>query len=51
MINIIGKVSDLIGLADYQDGSVVSKEIIRQEKGTVSLFAFDNGQGLSEHAV
>ncbi len=38
-------------LVDYQDGSVVSKEIIRKEKGTVSLFAFDQGQGLSEHTA
>ena len=35
----------------YQDGSVVSKEIIRKDTGTVSLFAFDEGQGLSEHTA
>lgn len=35
----------------YQDGSVVSKEIIRKETGTISLFAFDEGQGLSEHTA
>jgi quercetin dioxygenase-like cupin family protein len=40
------KISDLI---DYQDDSVVSREIIRRETGTVTLFAFDRGQGLSEH--
>jgi quercetin dioxygenase-like cupin family protein len=33
----------------YQDGSVVSKEIIKAEGGTVTVFAFDAGQGLSEH--
>jgi quercetin dioxygenase-like cupin family protein len=33
----------------YQKGSIVSKEIIRNAKGTVTLFAFDKGQGLSEH--
>jgi len=33
----------------YQEGSVVSKEIINRPTGTVTLFAFDKGQGLSEH--
>jgi quercetin dioxygenase-like cupin family protein len=33
----------------YQEGSVVSKEIIKKSTGTVTLFAFDKGQGLSEH--
>jgi quercetin dioxygenase-like cupin family protein len=36
-------------LVNYQDGSVVSREIIRKNTGTVTLFAFDDGQGLSEH--
>ena len=36
---------------NYQDGSVVSKEIIRKNTGTVTLFAFDEGQGLSEHTA
>lgn len=33
----------------YQAESVVSREIIRKKEGTVTLFAFDKGQGLSEH--
>lgn len=33
----------------YQEGSVVSKEIFKNPSGTVTLFAFDQGQGLSEH--
>jgi quercetin dioxygenase-like cupin family protein len=33
----------------YQKGSVVSKEIINKPSGTITLFAFDKGQGLSEH--
>ena len=41
----------LTGLVDYQDGSIVSKEIIRKDTGTITLFAFDQGQGLSEHTV
>ena len=51
MINIIEKVGSLSSLVDYQDGSVVSKELIKKEKGTVTLFAFDKGQGLSEHTA
>ncbi len=50
-MNIIGEVGSLNGLVDYQDGSVVSKEVIKREKGTVTLFAFDKGQGLSEHTA
>lgn len=33
----------------YQEGSVVSRELFRNESGTLTLFAFDVGQGLSEH--
>jgi len=36
---------------DYQNGSVVSKEIIKGKTGNVTLFAFDKGQGLSEHTA
>jgi quercetin dioxygenase-like cupin family protein len=35
----------------YQEGSVVSKEIIRKPTGTVTIFAFAEGQGLSEHTA
>ena len=35
----------------YQDGSVVSKEILNKPTGTITLFAFDKGQGLSEHTA
>lgn len=36
---------------DYQEGSIVSKEILKKETGTMTLFAFDQGQGLSEHTA
>jgi quercetin dioxygenase-like cupin family protein len=49
--NSIPKVQWLEDLVDYQDGSVVSREIIRKSTGTVTLFAFDEGQGLSEHTA
>lgn len=45
------KVQKLANLVGYQDGSVVSREIIRKSTGTVTLFAFDEGQGLSEHTA
>ncbi len=50
-MNIIGQAGNLRNLVDYQDGSIVSKEIIKKDKGTVTLFAFDKGQGLSEHTA
>ncbi len=45
------EVLDLAGLVDYQDGSVVSRTIIDKKTGTVTLFAFAEGQGLSEHTA
>jgi len=41
----------LIDLADYQAGSVVSRTILDKKTGTVTFFAFDEGQGLSEHTA
>jgi quercetin dioxygenase-like cupin family protein len=38
-------------LIDYQVGAVVSREILRKKTGTVTMFAFDSGQGLSEHTA
>jgi quercetin dioxygenase-like cupin family protein len=49
--NTSPKVQWLEDLVNYQDGSVVSREIIRKSTGTVTLFAFDEGQGLSEHTA
>lgn len=45
------KVSRLKDLVSYQEGSIVSRTIIDKETGTVTLFAFDEGQGLSEHTA
>ena len=36
---------------EYAEGSVVSREILRNNAGTLTLFAFDAGQGLSEHTA
>lgn len=46
-----GEVVNLAGMLDYQDGAVVSRTIIDKKQGTVTLFAFDEGQGLSEHTA
>jgi quercetin dioxygenase-like cupin family protein len=41
----------MIDLADYQEGAIVSRTIIDRKTGTVTFFAFDEGQGLSEHTA
>jgi quercetin dioxygenase-like cupin family protein len=38
-------------LVNYQEGAVVSRTLISRSTGTVTLFAFDEGQGLSEHTA
>lgn len=38
-------------LINYQTGAVVSRQILKKDKGNVTLFAFDEGQGLSEHTA
>ncbi len=45
------QISNIKELVAYQDGSIVSKEIIKKSTGTVTLFAFDRDQGLSEHTA
>ena len=47
--NLVGQAMRLGDLADYQEGSVVSRTIIDKQAGTVTFFAFAEGQGLSEH--
>lgn len=48
---IVGEAIRLADLADYQEGSVVSQTIIDKKAGTVTFFAFAEGQGLSEHTA
>ena len=45
------KVLALNKIIDYQEGTIVSKTIINKQTGTITLFAFDEGQGLSEHSA
>ncbi len=49
--DIRGQVKSLAGMSAYQEGAVVSREIIKKGTGTVTVFAFDKGQGLSEHTA
>ena len=41
----------LLNHIEYAEGSVVSKTLVKQKTGTITLFAFDAGQGLSEHTA
>ncbi|MBP1710504.1 MAG: hypothetical protein H6Q49_706 [Deltaproteobacteria bacterium] len=53
-ITQIGNLTDVLKLKDmasYQEHSVVSREIIRKPSGTMTVFAFDQGEGLSEHTA
>lgn len=48
---LLAKALDLKDLAAYQVQSIVSREIIKKPAGTVTVFAFDEGEGLSEHTA
>lgn len=49
--SIIARVADLSSLAQYQADAVVSRTLINKPTGTVTLFAFAQGQALSEHTA
>ena len=51
MNDLAGRALKLAGLLDYQEDAVVSRTIIDKRTGTVTLFAFDEGEGLSEHTA
>jgi quercetin dioxygenase-like cupin family protein len=48
---LASQVRALAGLVAYQPGAVVSRQVIAKPTGTVTLFAFDKGEGLSEHSA
>jgi len=48
---VVAQTTNLANLIDYQEGSIVSRTIIDKKAGTLTLFAFDEGQGLSEHTA
>ncbi|HLN99881.1 MAG TPA: cupin domain-containing protein [Pyrinomonadaceae bacterium] len=47
----VAAVRQLVDLLQYQDGSIVSRVLLKNKGGTVTLFAFDQGEGLSEHTA
>ena len=49
--NLLGQAVKLIDLVSYHEGSIVSRTIIDKTTGTLTLFAFGEGQGLSEHTA
>ncbi len=49
--NLSAQVIKVAELVEYQEGSIVSRTLIDKERGTLTLFAFWEGQGLSEHTA
>ena len=49
--DIKAKALNIQDLVEYQENTVVSREVIKKELGTVTFFAFNKGQGLSEHSA
>ena len=49
--DIKAKALNIENIVEYSEDSVVSREVIKKELGTVTFFAFDKGQGLSEHSA
>jgi quercetin dioxygenase-like cupin family protein len=47
----LAEVVRLIDLVNYQEGAIVSRTLVHRTTGTVTLFAFDEGQSLSEHTA
>lgn len=48
---LFGKAISLNKIVEYQDNTIISRTLIQKASGTVTLFAFDAGQGLSEHTA
>lgn len=48
---LVAQAMKTVDLADYQKDSIVSRTLIDKNTGTVTFFAFDEGQGLSEHTA
>jgi quercetin dioxygenase-like cupin family protein len=46
-----GEVVPLAELVAYQEGAVVSRTVVKKDTGSITVFAFDRGQGLSEHTA
>jgi quercetin dioxygenase-like cupin family protein len=48
---IVAQAKSVLDLVDYSEGSIVSRIVLGSKAGNVTLFAFDAGQGLSEHTA
>lgn len=48
---ILNKPETLVSLVEYQNRSIVSKVLVQNKYGSITLFAFDAGEGLSEHTA
>ena len=48
---LVAQTAKLVDLVGYQEGTIVSRTILDKETGSVTLFAFDKGEGLSEHTT
>jgi quercetin dioxygenase-like cupin family protein len=49
--SLMGNAAVLANLVGYQDGAVVSRTLAEKTAGTITMFAFDAGHGLSEHSA
>jgi len=49
--NELTQALDLDNMLNYQEGSIVSRTLLKKDTGTVTLFSFDQGEGLSEHTA
>ncbi len=47
----LSEVINLPAFIDYQSGGIVSKTMVNKKSGTVTIFSFDKGEGLSEHSA
>jgi len=50
-VDLQGKIFKTKEFVEYQKAAVVSREIINRKTGTVTVFSFDKGEGLSEHTA
>lgn len=48
---LTAKAFNMADMLSYQNGAVVSRTLIKKDSGNVTLFAFDKGEGLSEHTA
>jgi len=49
--SLMAQALGVAGLVSYQDGSVVSRTLLDKKAGTITMFAFAEGEGLSEHTA